>query len=181
MTCIVGIVNNNKVYLAGDSAGSLGLDIAIRTHPKVFKNNEFIIGYAGSFRIGQLLQYKFKPPVLTKAKEKDIYKFMTNEFIDKLRLCIHKDFKALQEDIDNSAGCFMVGIKNRLFTIFNLEDMAEHKDGYHAIGCSESYALGSLYSTTHIKDPVKRLTLALEASSHYSAGVRGPYHIITNE
>lgn len=181
MTCIVGIVHNKNVYLAGDSAGTIGSDIEIRSNPKVFKNNEFVIGYAGSFRMGQLLQYKFKPPSFSKSKEKDLYKFMTTSFVDKLRLCIHKDFSEAKEEVNNGAGIFIVGIKNRIFTIYEDYDMGECLDGYHAIGCANGYALGSLYSSKHIKDPKERLLLAMEAATHYSTGVRKPYHIISNE
>ena len=62
MTCIVGVVDNGKVYMGGDSAGVGGLCIETRKQPKVFRNGDFLIGYTDSFRMGQLLQYKMSPP-----------------------------------------------------------------------------------------------------------------------
>ncbi len=38
MTCIVGLVDNGKVYIGGDSAGCAGYDVRIREDQKVFRN-----------------------------------------------------------------------------------------------------------------------------------------------
>ena len=38
MTCIVGLVKDNKVTIGGDSAGVLGFSLRIRDDEKVFKN-----------------------------------------------------------------------------------------------------------------------------------------------
>ena len=62
MTAIVAIRQDNTVYMGGDSAGVAGLKITIRKDPKVFINGNFLMGFTTSFRMGQLLQYSFKPP-----------------------------------------------------------------------------------------------------------------------
>ncbi len=65
MTCIVALINDNKVLLGGDAAASddkSGL-IFQRTDPKVFKVGQFGIGFVDSFRMGQILQYYWTPPV----------------------------------------------------------------------------------------------------------------------
>ena len=59
MTCIVGLVDNGKIYMGGDSAGVSNLDIRIRADQKVFKTGEFIMGFTSSFRMGDLLKYDF--------------------------------------------------------------------------------------------------------------------------
>jgi hypothetical protein len=55
MTCIVGIVENGKVYMGGDAAGVNGYSVRVRKDPKLFKVGEFLFGYTSSFRMGQLL------------------------------------------------------------------------------------------------------------------------------
>ena len=65
MTCIVALSVGNKVFLGGDSAASdekSGL-ILQTTDPKVFKVGQFGIGFVDSFRMGQILQYNWTPPI----------------------------------------------------------------------------------------------------------------------
>lgn len=180
MTCVVGIKHDNKVYLAGDSAGTCGLETEIRSTKKVFFNKEFLMGYCGSFRIGQVLEYTFKPPKLTPAKRKDLMRFMVNDFVSAMRMCIHSELKDSEEEIENNNGPYLVGVGGRLFEIQEDFQVAELLDGCHAIGAGGAYALGSLYSTKG-QDTEKRLNMALDAAVHYNASVRKPYHILSNE
>lgn len=52
MTCIVGIVDNGKVYMGADSLGVGGLSKRVRKDPKLFRVGEFVFGYTSSFRMG---------------------------------------------------------------------------------------------------------------------------------
>ena len=69
MTAIVGIAEKGSVYIGGDSAGVAGLSISTRTDVKVFKNGPFVLGFTSSFRMGQILQYKFDPPKQTVGQD----------------------------------------------------------------------------------------------------------------
>lgn len=62
MTCIVGLVDKGSIYMGGDSAGVAGLSVTTRADEKVFLNGPFIMGFTTSFRMGQILRYKFVPP-----------------------------------------------------------------------------------------------------------------------
>ncbi|HRH83558.1 MAG TPA: hypothetical protein PK210_04910 [Bacteroidia bacterium] len=62
MTCIVGLVDQEKVIIGGDSAATVGTSISLWSDPKVFKIGDFIFGCEGSFRMIQLMKYKFIPP-----------------------------------------------------------------------------------------------------------------------
>ena len=53
MTAIAGLVHDGKVYIGGDSAGVAGMDLHLRSDPKVFTVGEFVIGYTTSFRMGR--------------------------------------------------------------------------------------------------------------------------------
>ena len=55
MTCIVGLIHEDKVYIGADSAGAANGNITIRKDKKVFKVGEFIFGCTSSFRMIQLI------------------------------------------------------------------------------------------------------------------------------
>ena len=49
---------------------------------------------------------------------------------------------------------------------------------YMAEGAGQELSLGSLYSTTSIKTPRKRVRMALEAAAKFNMAVRPPFTII---
>lgn len=176
MTCIVGIAEKGNVYIGGDSAGVGGLSITIRADEKVFHNGPFIMGFTTSFRMGQLLRYKFNPPKQT-VKQDDM-EYMVNDFIDSVRKCFAEGGwgKASGHD-NNEGGNFLVGYNGTLYEIFGDFQVAMPSLQYSSCGCGEDLALGSLYSTAGLK-PEVRLKKALDAASHFSAGVAPPYAFV---
>ena len=179
MTCIVGLLDaNGDIYMGGDSAGVGGLSLTIRKDPKVFINGDFIIGFASSFRMGQLLQYSWKPP---KQNKKDIKTFIYTDVINSIRKCF-KDGGYLQKDKEaEQGGRFLIGYKVHLFEVDDDFQIGYSYDNFLAVGCGSDIALGSLYSTRLNTKPMQRVGMALEASEHFSAGVRGPFNIIKLE
>lgn len=174
MTCIVGLVENSKVYIGGDSAGVAGWSLSVRKDLKVFKNGPFLIGFTSSFRMGQLLQYVFTPP--KRHPDRDVTAFMVVDFIDGVRSCFKSGGFAELKDSAEKAGQFLVGYEGRLFNIDSDYQVGELVDGYAAAGCGEDIALGALFASRHLQ-PTERLQVALEAAERFSAGVRGPFHI----
>lgn len=174
MTCIVGLISDNKVYMGGDSAGVAGFDIRVRKDPKVFSNGEFLIGYTSSFRMGQLLRFNLSPPPLKEGQ--DIFEYMATSFVNAVRYTL-KDggYTEISNNVE-SGGFFLVGFRGRLFTIESDFQVQEVLDDYTALGCGENYALGSLYSTKGLK-PMERVEQALRTAEYFSAGVRGPFII----
>jgi ATP-dependent protease HslVU (ClpYQ) peptidase subunit len=175
MTCIVGVAKDGKVYLGGDSAGVSGLDITIRKDKKVFTNGEFVMGFTSSFRMGQILQYEFKPPEVTKD---DMMEFMVCDFVPAIRQCFKEHGYSKIESNREVGGTFLVGVRGRLFAIQGDFQVAESVYGYQAVGCGEAYALGSLHATTEVK-PDDRLKVALLAAEEFSGGVRQPFNFVT--
>jgi ATP-dependent protease HslVU (ClpYQ) peptidase subunit len=186
MTCIVGIAHKGKTHLAGDSAGVSGLDIVIRKDKKVFTNGDFAMGFTSSFRMGQILQYDFKPPKFEdfdKAKTDDpLMEFMVREFITALRKSFKEHGFSRIDSNEETGGCFLVGTQGRLFQIDADFQVGENLMEYAAVGCGESYALGSLYTTgTHANlKPKWRLEAALEAAAEFSGGVCAPFNFVTS-
>jgi len=177
MTCIVGIAENGKVYIGGDSAGVAvsNLSLAVRADKKVFRNGPFVMGFTSSFRMGQLLHHAFSPP--KRHPDTDIEKYMVVDFINAVRNCLKNGGYAEKSNEVEYGGTFLVGYEGRLFRIGSDYQVGESVDCYDAVGCGEDIALGSLYSSTG-KKPIERLRLALEASERRSAGVRGPFHFV---
>lgn len=173
MTAIAGLVHNGRVWLAGDSAGVAGYSITIRKDPKVFAlPNGYVAGYTSSFRMGQLIQHAFTPP----KPRGDVHRFMCTTFVDKLRDCLKAGGWATKYYEQEHAGTFLVGIQGHLFVIEGDYQVGEAADGYHAVGCGDDLARGSLHTTRHLHMPPRqRLVSALDAAAHHSAGVAPPY------
>lgn len=178
MTCIVGIIENEKVYIAGDSAGVAGLDITIRKDPKVFKTGEFVIGCTSSFRMINILRYSFAPPEL--SENEDIYKYMCTKFINAVRQSF-KDAGWLEIDKNiESGGTFLVGLRGRLFKIESNFQVAESIDKFASVGCGDVYAVTVLkmLESEYLINANDKLTKALEMAVYFSGGVRPPFNYV---
>jgi ATP-dependent protease HslVU (ClpYQ) peptidase subunit len=172
MTCIVGLKHNGKVYLGGDSAGVARLDITIRKDVKVFAKKGMIIGCTSSYRMIQLLQYKLVVPPDT---TNDPHKYMCTTFVDKvIKLFKDNSWAELKNNVQ-LGGQFLIGYKKRLFKIEDDFQVGESAEDYASCGCGESFALGSLYSSAYIDNPIERLKQSLFAAEHFSGGVRAPF------
>ncbi len=181
MTCIVGYIDNKfgKVYIGGDSAGVTGNDIVARKDVKVFKNGQFIIGCTTSFRMIQILRFKFKPPKLLATR--DVYEYMCTDFIDAVRTSFSDSgFMQTAKHGDEQGGQFLVAYKDRLFEIGVDFQVGEHADGYTSLGHGSKYALGaihSVYDNSAVR-PYDRVRMALNAATHFSGAVCEPFTII---
>ena len=179
MTCIVGWVENDKICIGGDSAGVAGYDMQIRADEKVFKNGEMIFGFTSSFRMGQLLRFSLTLP--KKKEEQDDYDYMCTDFINAVRTCLKSGGYAKVKEGEESGGCFIVGFRNNLYNIEDDFQVGRTTKPYHAVGCGESFALGTCLAIekTNIKLSLKnKVKLALESAYEFSAGVRPPYHFV---
>ncbi|MEV3995797.1 hypothetical protein ACIPJG_29405 [Streptomyces halstedii] len=172
MTVIVGIAHKGRVHLGADSAGVSGLQLTVRRDPKVFRNGPYVLGFTTSFRMGQLLRFAFEPPHPTG----DLDRFMVTTWTNALRACLKDGGYARKDSEQEQAGTFLVGIHGRLYSIWDDYQVAEHADDYAAVGCGDELALGALHATADLGlPPRRRLTAALAAADHHSAGVTGPY------
>lgn len=176
MTCVAGLVHEGSVYMGADSAGVGGYDLTVRADQKVFINDGFLIGFTSSFRMGQLLRYSFKPPKY-RPEEKDLYEFMVTDFVDAVRACLKAGGYAQIDKGEESGGHFLVGYLGRLFSVQGDYQVGESVNAYNACGCGESFALGSLFATVG-ETPSERILIALRAAEEFSAGVRGPFHVL---
>jgi len=177
MTCIVGLVSKDGVYIGGDSAGVYDTVVERRTDVKVFRRADFVIGFTSSFRMGQLLRFKLNAP--PQHADTDTYEYMVTDFIDAVRDCLKDGGYARKSEEAETGGTFLVGYKGRLFEVDEDYQVAEHIAGYTAVGCGARFALGALYALKHITTMGARemVKVALEAAAEMSTGVRAPFSI----
>jgi ATP-dependent protease HslVU (ClpYQ) peptidase subunit len=182
MTCIAGLVQGGRVYIAGDSAGSNDAhQLTLRRDKKVFRREDLnmILGCCGSYRMTQLLHHVFAPPLPAPEEEdEDLEHYMATTFIDAVRSCFREGGFAKKKEEREKGGCFLVGLCGRLFEIASDYQVGESLDGYAAIGSGDNIALGALFATRRLDmSPEQRLTLALEAAQHHITSVRAPFLI----
>jgi ATP-dependent protease HslVU (ClpYQ) peptidase subunit len=185
MTCIVGLEQDETIYIGGDSAGIDDWSLAIcgRADEKVFiiETGDMIMGFCGSFRIGQLLRYALIPP--PQKVGQDDMAYMVTDFIDAVRN-MQKDKGALKKENEleeHNAG-FLVGYNGKLYVVESDFQVGRPIDNYASIGCGAQIAQGAMYATRNMgMAPEARIRLALEAAAEYSAGVRAPFHILKLE
>lgn len=185
MTAIVGLVHDGAVHIGGDSAGVAGYSLTVRADSKVFTNGPYVMGFTTSFRMGQLLRYALKGAELNPSRRRplgDLEAFMATTFVDAVRDTLKAGGWATKDSEREEGGTFLVGVRGRLFRIGDDFQVGETVDGYAAVGCGHELALGALYATARSRmAPQRRLRLALEAAERFSAGVRGPFAIVSQD
>lgn len=175
MTCIVGVVDQGVVSIGGDSAGVSGWTVRARRDAKVFVAGGFIYGFTSSFRMGQLLRYRFSPPPI--AAGEDLMRYMATSWVDGVRQCFRDySYGAIKDGLAQEGGIFLVGTRGRPFQIFDDFQVSESRANYDATGSGEPYALGSLHSSA-LWPGRRRVRAALEAAATHNIGVRGPFVI----
>lgn len=178
MTAIAAIAEDGKVYMGGDSAGVGGLSLTVRRDVKVFKNGPFIMGFTTSFRMGQLLHYAFEAPEHPDKMSDEC--FLSTVFIDAVRKCLKDGGYAEVDKNQESGGTFLLGYKGILYRIGGDYQVGISACDFDAVGCGHDLCKGSLHAT-HSYDikPERRIKMALEAAEAFSAGVRGPFTVLS--
>lgn len=179
MSCIVAIEENNKVYMAGDTLGSSDDYKVSLLNSKVFLVGEYAIGFTGSYRIGDLLRDGWSPPEMDSTMT--IREHMVRVFIPSMRALFKEngvDIKAMDQSDSTGESTFLIGFKGTLFIIDTDYSVQQPRSKYTAEGAGFKFALGSLFGTELMANPVDRLDLALKATAEYSQSVAPPFTFI---
>jgi len=183
MTCIVGIAENNKVYMGADSCASDFHSWLQMDNPKICEVGEFLIGVCGSARMIDLLTYSLTGCIQRPEDSDD--KFMRTTFINNVKEC----FKQGNFGTDERGGNFLVGYKGKLYEVQDDYSIINSSQWGMSVGSGALVARGSLYTskTGQIKlgdegsilvlSPEHRITLALQAAESVVISVRGPFII----
>lgn len=176
MTAIVGLVDNGRVLIGGDSAGVDGYQVTVRRDAKVFTNGAYVFGFTDSFRMGQLLRYALQPPPPPAV---DLDRFLATTWVDVVRETLRKGGWSKLDGQQEQGGRFLVGVQGRLFAVDGDFQVGEPSDGYDAVGCGAEFCLGALHATRDLDVFAEdRALLALRAAAYHSAGVVGPFNLV---
>lgn len=186
MSCIVGLMCGNTVWIGGDSESVAGHRRLGRMDEKVFASGEFVFGFTTSYRMGQLLQYSFQPPEHPKGM--DSYRYLCTRWIDAVRECLKKG--GFSEVVNNreTGGEFLLGYRGELYRVCSDFQIASSTEWFDAVGCGAEFAMGALETLVSPlavdsfkispKKATKVLTRALEVAAKFSAGVAPPFWIV---
>lgn len=186
MSCVVGLVDDGRVWLGGDSAASdlSGLVVTYK-EPKVFRRGALLFGCVDSFRMRDLLQHSLVVPRY-KAGNIDAYIFSV---VQAIKDTFSENEYEYGDDVEvseesGSTGAILVGFHGRLFTVEWDYHIGEVHQPFTAIGEGAKFALGSLLVTKDLTDrfgPRARVASALSVAEHYCNTVRGPFRVISGK
>lgn len=184
MTCIVALKTTRGIYMGADRASvSLGegmFETRVERNPKVFKKNNMLLGFCGSFYHLQKISNNFNPPEY--LEEVTPFEYLISEFIPSLEEFI-KNLPTPSVSIDKDDGpllsTFILGFQGEIFIVNEDFSISSYVDKFESIGFGASYALGSLYSTQIVgMSPKERVNLALASSMQFSSAVKPPFDIL---
>ena len=169
MSCVIGLLHDGKLYMGADgvSTNSSGDHRPVHCE-KIFWNGDYLIGFTGSIRTGQLL----KPNYFTPPNDiMELPDAMFEHFDRKSVICIDEENCKIQQSN------FLIGWKGRLYDVLIDFQLNETYGDYNAIGSGAPYALGSLFTSRKVKSPEKRVLNALKSAAEFSFAVGEPYTI----
>jgi ATP-dependent protease HslVU (ClpYQ) peptidase subunit len=179
MTCIVALKHGDKIFMGADSAAFKDDEVIDRADKKVFRLGEFLIGFSGSFRVGQIVQWGFNPPKYN--SDRSIMHYMVCDFVDQLRNTLDCRGALLKDDKgDNFDADLVVAFRGNIFTIEADFNVSLKVGDYTSSGSGTPYALGALYILKDLNmSPEEKVRAALLASSNYCPSVREPFNILS--
>jgi ATP-dependent protease HslVU (ClpYQ) peptidase subunit len=170
MSTVIGIKHGKDVWIGSDSRGTTE-DGYIRTADciKVFRNGNYLIGFIGTVRGGQILM----PPFFDPPEEIEWFPDALREHV------AEKGCLMIEDDHCHAQQCnFLIGYEGRLYEILSDFHMGQIKT-FTAIGSGSHFAFGSLYTTQklNIKDPEERMLIALKTAARFDVSSAGPFKI----
>lgn len=176
MTCVIGVVHDERVYIGVDSASVQGWVRRTTNLRKVFRRGPFLIGYTTSFRMGQLLEHHLEVPRQQDGEADMTY--MVTKFVENARALLKdKGFSKIESNAE-TGGQFLVGYRGKLYSIQNDFQVGEMSDGLDAIGSGGDFALGAMKALEDLP-PKRRIKKALQIAEHFNMGVCAPFHVRT--
>ena len=204
MTCIVGFEDRETgdVWMGADSAAVDGWGTTmVYCDQKLFELDfqwgKFLIGIAGSFRMGQLLRYKLEPQPpgidpYTGDQDDLTLEYMATTFIEEVRRIFWAGGFLKKKHDREEGGSFLIGWRRpitgqraRLFLVDSDFHVGRPLYGLAAIGCGEQVALGALAATQstlllpRVVAPCARIESALKAAQLFKTGVLPPFVVKT--
>ena len=181
MTCIVGFVENEDIYIGADSIAVDDVSYRVMRTPKVFIRDDMIFGYASSFRMGQILKNSFDIP--KKPYNMDDEKYLQSLFIDSLIKCYEEKNYSTIDNNASTGGNFLLGYHKKLYQIQDDFAILDSNTYYDSIGVGAGYAIGALCAIEKLRADMNvenKIKIALEIASQFSLSCK-PFHILKLE
>jgi ATP-dependent protease HslVU (ClpYQ) peptidase subunit len=178
VTCIVAVEHAGGVTMGADRAGSNGHSLDAVDNPKIVTNGPILVGYCGSFRMGQLLEHALVVPTLRRNVDPDAW--VTLDLMGAVRAAFKEHGWAKVENGVAEGGSWLLAVHGRAYQIQEDYSAIRSAAGDYAIGSGTYHAEGSLH-TTRGQPAHDRVAAALEAAAHYCVSVQGPFDYVTQE
>lgn len=172
MTCIVGLVEDGKIYMGADRGMSDKRFIASSLTPKIRKIGPILIGYSASRGTGQLAHFVNYP----KPDFNNVERWVRMDMCKALQ----EASEAYKVDIsaEGIAADFLVGVGGKLFEVTTTDWSVTEYEAI-ATGSGYSYALGALHATSSYDiSPRDRVKIALDAAIKYSPSCQSPIDLL---
>lgn len=171
MTCTIGYIDGNVVVMGSDSAATTeDNSLKLRKGSKIWKQDDYLIGFCGHFSVLMFLKHVFKWPL--KKPHHTIEYWLLKKVYTKIR----DHFKERQD----VTWTLMFGFPRpgRLIILDQFGDIEETHDNFAVIGSSENLALGCLKGLEHIDIPSwEKVEKALKIAEIYNNSVKGPMYV----
>ena len=155
MTCIISWVDKKKgIVMAGDKLGSNGWTGGRVKDPKVFycgDDDEFMVGYCGSFRMGQLLKNVWEPPPRIVGDTTDKYIYIS--VVDSIKQLFEENNFGTKD----KGGTFILGYEGRVFRVQDDFSFLEHETGIESVGSGFAHAEAALAVLLHYEKDVETI------------------------
>lgn len=179
MTCVAAMSDGHAVTMGADAAGvdtGGSFTLERRARPKIFRAGRYLIGYTSSFRMGQLIEHAAILP----EPHGDPDRFMVTEFVEAVRACLKAGGFSKKEHEVESGGTFLVAFDGLIFKIYDDYQVSREIAPFTACGCGEQVARGAMHAlAARGATPREAVEAALGAAEACSAGVRGPFTILS--
>jgi hypothetical protein len=202
MSLVVGLVDNEQVYMGADST-EVRVPLTLGRQAPIFRMESLLLGFASMSPLASYVLYNLE---LRQAPSREqLEKFVRSDFVYVLRQYRKDPLSALKpavqssgrearERLDRSAQdaqptrvflsapdpqptkVLLVGAYGRLFTAWSDDRVVEALNGYDAVGIGDSAALGALYSTRGLPAE-ERVMSALLAAERLTGAVRRPFWV----
>lgn len=172
MTIVVGVVDKKGVWLAADSKGVSGWDQANRRDKKIFIKHGIGYGFTSSYRMGQILQYHSED-IKSDLRKEDAHAYVVSCLVPMWRKILQENGYTQINSNREETGTFLVVVDGKLFAVHSDMQVAERVDGFDAVGCGDSYALGAIYAAPQNMDNYELAKIGVKAACYFSAGCGG--------
>lgn len=184
MTCVVGVmVPGRGVWMGADSLGAAGHVAMRRRDPKVFRVGHVMIGFTGSYRMGQALMFGWEPPAPPTGNP---LKWMCTDFVDSVRTRLGAAGVRQVENGVETGHEFLVAVAGELFGVDTDFQVRSREVPYDACGSGAEVALGALYAYREMQKPSCEevapdyaIRLALSAAQELNSYVREPFRVMS--